>query len=410
MASSIRRVTPDRLQIREGGGVISVVGLPFFAAGLFLFATVLRIVPVGNASSLPGYAWPLMALMALLFTAVGGTLVFGRSWTTLDIGRRSVTKQWGLLVPLRQRTFPIDGYSCVRLGFVEGDSDSADRFPVELKANTGANLLVCHFTTYGESRACAAAVAQHLRLDLEDASSDHPIRLSDNHADRSFQDALWRERKPREAASRPRDARSDVSTEADTTRIVIPRPRAHPLTLALGLIPLVIPAIVLPQLNRFFRQTETPDAIGWIFLSFVTCFFGVLPAMSVVNAFLRSRRGATIVSVSPQGIRLQERGAWRTRTIATHDTGDILDLDYSTRESAIASARHAAEQQVVTSPRLAAAPLGPRTERIIMTLSRFTRGRGLTLKTRQGLTRFGEGLEDDEVRYLYAVLLRGLRG
>ena len=232
MASSIRQVTPDRLQIREGGGVISVFGLPFFAAGLFLLATVLRIVPVGNAGSLPGYAWPLMALMALLFTAVGGTLVFGRSWTTLDIGRRSVTKQWGLLVPFRQRTFPIDRYSGVRLGFVEGDSDSADRFPVELKAKSGANLPVCHFTTYGESRACAAAVAQHLRLDLEDASTDHPIRLSGSQADRSFQDALWRERKPREATSRPPDARSDVSTEADTTRIVIPRPRAHPLTLA----------------------------------------------------------------------------------------------------------------------------------------------------------------------------------
>jgi hypothetical protein len=35
--------------------------------------------------------------------------------------------------------------------------------------------------------------------------------------------------------------------------------------------------------------------------------------------------------------------------------------------------------------------------------------RGLTMKTRKGLTRFGERL-DDEVRYFYSVVLRGLRG
>jgi hypothetical protein len=29
-------VTPDRLQIRDGGGCLSFFGLPFFAAGVFL--------------------------------------------------------------------------------------------------------------------------------------------------------------------------------------------------------------------------------------------------------------------------------------------------------------------------------------------------------------------------------------
>jgi hypothetical protein len=42
--------------------------------------------------------------------------------------------------------------------------------------------------------------------------------------------------------------------------------------------------------------------------------------------------------------------------------------------------------------------MGPRTERLLAALARFTKGGGLTVKTRQGLTTFGKGLEDEEIR------------
>ena len=45
-----------------------------------------------------------------------------------------------------------------------------------------------------------------------------------------------------------------------------------------------------------------------------------------------------------------------------------------------------------------------------MWLTRFANGRGLTVKTRTELTSFGEGLGDDEVRYLHAVIVRALHG
>ncbi len=34
---------------------------------------------------------------------------------------------------------------------------------------------------------------------------------------------------------------------------------------------------------------------------------------------------------------------------------------------------------------------------------------GIVVKTRKGLTTFGEGLADDENRYLHAIILRALR-
>jgi hypothetical protein len=41
-------------------------------------------------------------------------------------------------------------------------------------------------------------------------------------------------------------------------------------------------------------------------------------------------------------------------------------------------------------------------------LSSYVKSKGITIKTRQGLTAFGEGLDDAEVRYLYSVVRRAL--
>ena len=67
-------------------------------------------------------------------------------------------------------------------------------------------------------------------------------------------------------------------------------------------------------------------------------------------------------------------------------------------------------ENVQRSDRSAAAAVGPRTERVLAALARFARGRGVTVKTRHALTTFGEGLEDDEVRYLYTVVPQGSTG
>ena len=130
MNRPLQLVTPDRLQIREGGGCLSVFGIPFF-----------------------------------------GGLAFGRSWTTIDRAQREVLKQWGLLVPLRRQSIPLEGYTAVTLGFVQGDSDSADTFPLTLKARSGADLPLCSLTQYAKARECARAIAEHLHMQIEVAAT-----------------------------------------------------------------------------------------------------------------------------------------------------------------------------------------------------------------------------------------------
>src|SRR5688572_5768807 len=178
MNGPVQLVTPDRLRIQEGGGCLSVFGLPFFGAGVFLFLILLRIVPVNNADQMPAFMWPLLVLMAIAFTTVGGALVFGRSWMTIDRAQREVVKQWGLLVPLRGHTVPLEGYTAVTLGFVPGDSDTAESFPLTLKARSGPDLRLCSLSDYAKARHYARAIAEHLHLQIEDASTDRSITLT----------------------------------------------------------------------------------------------------------------------------------------------------------------------------------------------------------------------------------------
>ena len=375
-------VGADRLQVREGGGCMSVFGLPFFGAGVFLFLTLLGIVPASNAGELPAFAWPLLVLMAMAFTTVGAGLVFGRSWTIVDRARREVINQWGLLIPIHERTVALDGYSAVVLGFVEGDSDTSDKFPVALKAQNGPDLVLWNATVYGQARDYARALTELLQLELEDRSTDHPVRLAVGQIDVPFHERVRRDGGPHSDVSRPADARSQVNRELGAVTIVIPARPKHALVLAAALIPIAIPLVIGPPLATFFRQSNTPEPVGWAFLGFLTLFLGILPTITIVSVFLRSRRGATIVEASKQGLRLYQRGAWTTRSIASLDASDILDVDYSSPESTLASAKRAAEQQVLQLYPSAAETAGRRVEGMMAALTRFVaKGKGVTVKT-----------------------------
>jgi len=391
--------------------VLGIFGLPFFAAGVFMLLVMSGLIEMKNSGSvsLPGQLG--LLLMGLVFTAVGGTLSFGRGWTTIDSTRREVITQYGLMVPMYTRAQRLDEYVAVVLGFVRGDSDSADSFPVTLRSGSGQDLKLDSSTQYGDARSCATAVAALLRLDFEDATTDHPVRVAPDQADVSLQQRLQTDGLQNEPA-RPPDARSEVTREPDGIRVTIPNPRAHPVAIALTLIPVAISAVFVSPLLRFFRQTRTPDPVGWAFIGFILLFFGFLPAMTALNGYLRSRRGRTIIAVSPRGIDIRERGAWKTGPVNSLPAAEILDIDFSTTESITTAARLAAEQRVRASSGMSStsADIGPRTQWLLTTLSRYAKGHGITIKTRRGLTTVGQGLTDVETGYVHSLIRRALAG
>lgn len=128
--------------------------------------------------------------LGILFTLVGGVLSFGRSIAAIDIGQQAITKQWRILLPVRTWTYQLGDYTSVTLAFVRGDSDSADKYPIGLLGNRVAPLPLCSPTQYEEARQCAAAVARHVGLDIEDTSTDHPARVAASEVDATLRDRL----------------------------------------------------------------------------------------------------------------------------------------------------------------------------------------------------------------------------
>ena len=247
--SAIKEVSPGRLEIREGGGCLTLFGLPFLATGIFMMLASFGVVTMHNDGE--PVTQVTLLLLAVLFTLVGAVLSFGRSITAIDVGQHVVTKQWRVLLPVRTWTYQLGDYSTVTLAFVRGDSDSADKYPIGLKGNSVAPLPLCSPTQYAEARQCAAAVARHLGLDIEDTSTDHPSRVTASEADAALRDRL------RSATIRPRRRcassvmTSDVSDAGGTSRIAIPMPPLNPLAVIGGFFPAVVAMSMLGWLGFF---------------------------------------------------------------------------------------------------------------------------------------------------------------
>lgn len=187
MPCVVTQPAPGRLQIREGGGALTLFGLPFFAAGVFLLLSTAGLVTVHSDDPI---STPAMVLLGTMFTIVGAVLSFGRSVTMLDLAQHVVVQQWRLLLPIRSWTHQLTDYRAVTIGLVRGDSESAERYPIGLKAASAQPLVLCRPTQYAEARECAAAVARHLSLDIEDSSTDHPARMPASQADATLQQRL----------------------------------------------------------------------------------------------------------------------------------------------------------------------------------------------------------------------------
>ena len=166
MRSQFQQIDPDRFVIRYGGGfLLFVSGLPFVLMGVLSLLT-----SIGSLWSQGG-----RLMFGLVFVAVGGGLMFARSWTILDRSAGSILQQWGLLVPMRHTTLSLSSYDAVVINFKAGASDSDDLYLVNLRSRDASAMLFLVFSTgYAEASGQAKELATFLHLPLEDATSTHP--------------------------------------------------------------------------------------------------------------------------------------------------------------------------------------------------------------------------------------------
>jgi hypothetical protein len=133
-------------------------------AGLFLIASVTGVIHIANQPG--GLGLLMLALMSVAFTAVGAVLVFGRRWLTLDVAGRCAIQRQGLLVPIHHQQRPLTEFNSVVLA-LETDSESADKYPIRLRAVTGKDLTVCSSDKYEESFRRAEFLARFSAASLD---------------------------------------------------------------------------------------------------------------------------------------------------------------------------------------------------------------------------------------------------
>jgi hypothetical protein len=114
------------------------------------------------------------------------------------------------------------------------------------------------------------------------------------------------------------------------------------------------------------------------------------------------------VTVSTIGIRIAERRIWKTRPKTSIDAAEILDVDYSTSDSLLETVKQKYQQESSVSGQSLQSAIGPTTQRALASLSKFVNRSCITIQTRHGLTTLGEGLGDEEIRYLHSVVRRVL--
>ena len=70
-----------RIRLREGGGVLAVLGIPFLCAGIFVTLSAAGVVEMQRPPDASAALWPLLTLFGLAFTAYDG--LTAPTWTGL---------------------------------------------------------------------------------------------------------------------------------------------------------------------------------------------------------------------------------------------------------------------------------------------------------------------------------------
>jgi hypothetical protein len=400
---------PDVLEQRGGGGCVSIFGIPFLLAGLFVLQIPFGLVPV-EAGGGP-VALAIAVPLGFIFAVVGGVLVFGRNGVAIDRRRRIVVKWWGLLLPMRRAEHQLDLFDRVRMDFTSGDSDSSDAYPISLTGGPGtAKLPLIQPTDYRQARKTAEEIARFINKPLEDVSAGKRVVREAAELDEPLARRL--KHRGRTAVSLPAPPAAMASTIEEApegmTITIPPRPpgpfRFVPLLFGIVLATVVFYFFVLPLL-----VLPGPPLFRYGLAAFASLFFVAGPVVSGLRLLWRASKNRTVVTVSRTSITVQTTVQGKTG-VAEMPINTLEELELPTRDSALEAAEvppgHMAEGFGNRGgPRLRdGRPLPP----WMGWITRFYASPGITARSDEASIAFGRGLPEDELVYLHARIMRFL--
>lgn len=408
--SFFRKSGPDILERRGGGGCLSIFGMPFLLAGLFIIQVPLGIIPVNTDSApLPWYAF---VLFGIPFAVTGAVLVFGRSGLTIDLGTSRIYRWWGLLVPMKRRSEPLDLFSKVRFDKNEGDSDTAATWPVSLiRERFGGRLTIHSPSDYAEGRRGAEELAVFLNLPLEDAATGKKVVREPGALNEPLRERLRRTGEDvRDAPPEPPGMATRVAATGNGYIMSIPEPQGGRKSVTY-----VVFAVVFGLLVGWFfllpvLSLPAPDFIRYLFGGFFT-LLAVGPLLGALKHFLLRNTRLTIVTVSPAFFRIEERDGHKS-AVKEIPADELEDLVLPTKKAMLEDMDYAGagRRQPLGDTGTPRMPDGRPVPKILLSLIRHAPSPGITAVSDRTILTFGRGLSEPELVHLHGLIIKTIAG
>ncbi len=309
------------LEHKTGGGCASLFGLPFFLAGLAVI--VLTFIPqsVRGGDEIP---WFFGAPFGSIFALVGGAIIFGRAGLVIDKNAGTVTKWWGLLVPMKSTIYRISDFDRIDLRKERRrtKNSSYDVYPVKL-AGSDDEVGMSEERDSNKGRADAEKLAKFLDLPIHDTSAgDVQIRKAEE-LDQTVKQKFESGSISNEVPQTPANLKSKIEYDGAALKVESP-PAGFRLAL---LIPLgflaifeifIIGAFVVPILMK-----SGDEATSYIPIIFALVFSG-LPILLVGGAILPMMLSRETITVDRHNLVVTR--SWLLKKTLTIPTSELEEL------------------------------------------------------------------------------------
>ena len=392
------------LEIRRGGGCISIFGLPFLLAGLFIMQIPLGIIPMEDSpGAIPSI---IIVLFGSIFAAVGTCLVFGRSGIIMDRGRGRVLQWYGLLVPMKRTEYMLDSIRQVEMSFSSGDSDSAATWPVKLSGEEIAKpISVLQPTNFTEARQWAEELSRFLRKPLVDSSTGESVTRDPEHLDESYRDRV---RRTGEAVSvlppEPSTMRSRVERTGDWIIVHIPGQAKSGIYYIPVFFSLVFAGIVVWFFLLPIIASPMPGFIRYVFLSFISLFFIAGPVISVLLRVFRLKKEFERIIITKDVLRVEalKQGKHATTEIPV---SELEDLVAPTLREVMNNTETPGMKKVslgdTGTPRM---PDGRPMPSFMLSLIKMVGSKGIIARSDKAVVEFASGLDEAEIAWIFALI------
>lgn len=265
----------NRLDLRFGGGLGILFGLPFLLTGLGVIAGSIAVHLGAADGDLPlGFGIP----FGLIFAAVGYGIVFGRAGLTADREAGELVKWWGMPMPVSRQSIPISKAKRVRITkeIRRSNKSSYLVYPIHLEVEGRDDLKVTEPRQEDKARQTAELIAKFLRVGVSDASSGVAITRSYDELDLSLKQRFREGRIASDIPEVPAKLKSRIQFDGATLAVEIPPAGPRPvyivaLLASLGFALFAATIIFVPLLATDAEQ----GAPTWPLLLFGVLFLSV---------------------------------------------------------------------------------------------------------------------------------------